>query len=114
MKIGPTLSKSILLVLLFIVLGFIAFFTSRESTAPTGPLGGDKDEHGCIGSAGYSWCEPKQKCLRIWEEPCDAITSFEECEAAGYPVMESYPRRCNAGGQTFTEIIPPAPGVLIN
>jgi hypothetical protein len=34
-------------------------------------LGGDKDEHGCIGSAGYSWCEAKQKCLRIWEEKCE-------------------------------------------
>lgn len=33
-------------------------------------LGGDRDEHGCIGSAGYTWCEPKEKCLRIWEEEC--------------------------------------------
>ena len=33
-------------------------------------VGADKDEHGCIGSAGYSWCEPKEKCLRIWEEKC--------------------------------------------
>jgi hypothetical protein len=32
--------------------------------------GSDRDSHGCIGSAGYSWCETKQKCLRIWEEPC--------------------------------------------
>ena len=33
-------------------------------------LGGDRDEHGCIGSAGYTWCEEKDKCLRTWEEPC--------------------------------------------
>ncbi len=33
-------------------------------------VGGDKDEHGCIGSAGYSWCDAKQKCLRTWEENC--------------------------------------------
>jgi hypothetical protein len=33
-------------------------------------VGGDKDEHGCIGSAGYYWCEAKQKCLRTWEEEC--------------------------------------------
>lgn len=33
-------------------------------------IGGDKDEHGCIGSAGYSWCEAKQKCLRTFEEFC--------------------------------------------
>ena len=39
-------------------------------------VGGDSDEHGCIGSAGYSWCEPKSKCLIIWEEQC--YTSVEE------------------------------------
>lgn len=33
-------------------------------------VGNDKDEHGCIGSAGYSWCEAKQKCIRPWEENC--------------------------------------------
>ncbi|VVB75101.1 Uncharacterised protein [uncultured archaeon] len=33
-------------------------------------VGGDKDTHGCIPSAGYSWCETKQKCLRVWEENC--------------------------------------------
>ena len=30
---------------------------------------------------------------------------FAECVAAGNPVMESYPRQCRAGGQTFTEKI---------
>jgi hypothetical protein len=34
------------------------------------------------------------------------IGSFEECVAAGYPVMESYPRQCRVpGGQSFTEQI---------
>lgn len=33
------------------------------------------------------------------------ITNFEECVAAGYPVQESYPRGCNAGGQHFVEDI---------
>lgn len=37
----------------------------------TSVVGGDKDKHGCIGSAGYSWCEVKQKCLRSWEENCE-------------------------------------------
>jgi len=35
-------------------------------------VGNDKDEHGCIPSAGYSWCEAKQKCLRSWEENCSS------------------------------------------
>ncbi len=28
----------------------------------------DKDEHGCIWSAGYSWSETKKECIRSWEE----------------------------------------------
>lgn len=35
-------------------------------------LGGDRDEHGCIPSAGYIWCEKLQKCVRPWETPCDS------------------------------------------
>lgn len=34
------------------------------------------------------------------EQP-QAITSFEECVAAGNPVMESFPEQCSADGQTF-------------
>jgi hypothetical protein len=33
------------------------------------------------------------------------VTTFEECVAGGNPVMESYPRQCRSGNQTFTEII---------
>lgn len=33
-------------------------------------LGGDRDEHDCIPSAGYVWCEKLQKCIRPWEEEC--------------------------------------------
>jgi hypothetical protein len=39
-------------------------------SASTPIVGGDKDSHGCIPSAGYTWCEAKQKCLRSWEEKC--------------------------------------------
>ncbi|OGL95933.1 hypothetical protein A2258_01720 [Candidatus Uhrbacteria bacterium RIFOXYA2_FULL_41_8] len=34
-------------------------------------VGGDVDEHGCIASAGYLWCEARQECIRIWETKCD-------------------------------------------
>ena len=43
----------------------------NASQGGDGSLGGDRDEHGCIGSAGYSWCAAKQKCLRPWEEKCE-------------------------------------------
>jgi len=36
-------------------------------------IGGDKDAHGCLPAAGYTWCEVKQKCLRSWEEKCEKV-----------------------------------------
>ena len=94
----------------------------NETDSENKPIGGEKDEHGCMLMAGYRWCEEKQKCLRTWEEACPSlenaidtdsmiknseITSFEECAAAGYPVMENYPRQCRTDDQqTFVEEIP--------
>ncbi len=33
------------------------------------------------------------------------IDSFEDCVAAGFPIMESYPRQCRAEGKLFVEKI---------
>ena len=36
---------------------------------PQSPLvGGDRDEHGCIGSAGYVWCEVQKDCIRLFDK----------------------------------------------
>lgn len=71
--------RTIILGALAIVAIIVAtFIVTRSKTAsPTGIVGGDRDTHGCIGSAGYSWCEAKQKCLRIWEESCYASPAQE-------------------------------------
>lgn len=37
------------------------------------------------------------------------IASFEQCAAAGNPVMESSPRQCRANGKTYYETIPAPP-----
>jgi len=68
---------SIIIVLIIVSLLITAFFifkqkkSSSSENPPNNIVGGDKDQHGCIGSAGYSWCETKGKCLRTWEEACD-------------------------------------------
>ncbi len=33
--------------------------------------GSDWDLHGCIRSAGYTWCDILHQCVRIWEESCN-------------------------------------------
>ncbi len=48
------------------------------SSAPEQHLvGADRDAHGCIASAGYTWSEAQASCVRVWEEgirldPADA------------------------------------------
>src|SRR3989344_8659709 len=46
---------------------------------------------------------------RMGTQPQVPITTFEECVAAGYPVMESYPRQCRDGNNTFVENIGTTP-----
>lgn len=37
------------------------------ASPPASTPGVDRDEHGCIGSAGYTWCAKEGKCVRPWE-----------------------------------------------
>lgn len=42
----------------------------------------------------------------LWSKPTSPVTSFDECVAAGYPILESYPVQCKTpNGQTFVEDI---------
>lgn len=87
-------------------------------------VGGDRDAHGCIGSAGYSWCEAKQKCLRIWEENCtegytiaevtnETCSQDSDCETPmDYLVRSSCPftSKCLEGRCT---VVCPEPFILV-
>lgn len=42
--------------------------STAHDTAVSVKVGGDKDEHGCIGSAGHQWSVIKNKCIRTFEE----------------------------------------------
>ena len=70
-------AKIIIVVLIIAVLGAVGFVVFRNNAVTNDLVGGDKDAHGCIGSAGYSWCEAKDKCLRVWEEKCDNDAELE-------------------------------------
>ena len=46
------------------------------------------------------WLDP----FRIGRDGGKAISSFDECVQAGYPIMESFPRQCKTpDGRTFVE-----------
>lgn len=76
--------------------------------------GSDRDAHGCIGSAGYTWCDAKQKCLRTWEEncvgapaspeKCNGCQSDDKCISTGVRIKDSkkdIPVYCDVDG-TFS------------
>ncbi len=39
----------------------------NSNTERSGLTGSERDEHGCINSAGYHWCERTNQCERPWE-----------------------------------------------
>jgi len=68
---------AILIIVAAVIVIFVVYFSinsaSRIDYANINEpmlIGGQKDAHGCLIAAGYSWCAPKQKCIRMWEEDC--------------------------------------------
>jgi len=65
-------------ILAFAVLAILIFSFGCAQAQPPGPQknnttllpGSDRDSHGCIPSAGYTWCDAMQKCIRPWETNC--------------------------------------------
>jgi hypothetical protein len=45
----------------------LAHCSKSKTNTPT-MTGNDKDNHGCIGSAGYQWSEVKNECIRLFEK----------------------------------------------
>lgn len=56
------------------------------ANSPRSPdrVGSARDVHGCIGSAGYSWCEHTQRCERPWELAKQWGFAFSEANFAQY------------------------------
>ena len=61
----------IIIVFLFLVAIFLTgcqpIQPGAEPPMPDQPIGGQRDEHGCLGPAGYNWNEEVNACIREWE-----------------------------------------------
>jgi hypothetical protein len=60
-------------------------------------VGNDRDEHGCIGSAGYTWDAEIGSCIRVWEKNniCELaggiwLEQYNECEYISKSLCEKY------------------------
>lgn len=49
-------------ILAVVIVCGVAYFSPAEEK-----IGGQRDEHGCLGPAGYSWNENIGACIREWE-----------------------------------------------
>ncbi|MDD1780978.1 serine protease [Enterovibrio sp. ZSDZ35] len=50
-----------------LVVSVMLVLSGCSAPKDSGMVGADKDEHGCIGSAGYAWCASTNQCERSWE-----------------------------------------------
>merc|ERR1711865_1125458 len=71
-----------------------------DSPSPTekpscgeGEVGCDRDEYGCIPSAGYSWCELKKECIKPWETPCEesVVPTAAPTDPTDMPILSGVP-----------------------
>ena len=68
------------------VCGALACLLAAAAAASTPLVGNDADAHGCVASAGYTYCEPLGKCIRSWESTCvelEESTKGDEKEGEG-------------------------------
>lgn len=71
--------KKLILAAVLLCAGFVLFGCTEQQQL----LGGDRDAHGCIPSAGYQWCDATQKCYRSFEENCTSIMPGGDRDAHG-------------------------------
>jgi hypothetical protein len=81
-------------VLFYFILLFSLFSCSKNSreenqTGKETLVGSDRDPNGCIGSAGYTWSEARQECIRIFESGT-AFISYDPSTGATDSTKVSY------------------------
>ena len=58
-------NKMWILLAIYLLIASVAVYSMTGEN--TTVIGGETDEHGCLGPAGYSWNETEGKCVREWE-----------------------------------------------
>lgn len=72
---------------------------SDSESAPNQLIGGQRDEHGCLGPAGYSWNEEIGACARQWELDESQVQAAKTAvakigQADGLTVIEVLTLKC--------------------
>ncbi|MBD3209269.1 hypothetical protein GF367_02535 [Candidatus Woesearchaeota archaeon] len=69
------------------------------------------DEHGCLASQGFAWCESKERCVNTWEEYCplegesDRLMTVDECNSkGGVSIDYGGGKRCDEDQKVIGEV----------
>lgn len=60
------MEKKIHHTLLYSIFCCVALSSCSQSTIGR-LVGGDRDDHGCLSAAGYTWSDALHDCIRVWE-----------------------------------------------
>ena len=82
----------VFLILLFLLL-LVLIDTYQQKI-----IGGDKDEHGCLIAAGYSWNSTLQQCVRSWE------IDFRNYTSKDVNLCPNLQIECDSGTEIFLDI----------
>lgn len=74
----------------FIVILSAFFMIACSQKKAVMSVGGEKDSHGCLSSAGYQWSEVRKDCIRIFEDGIQLISvTDKDATLAAYAVFSS-------------------------
>ena len=94
-----------LVLLVVLVIVYVPFTPSQTAK----PVGADRDAHGCIASAGYTYSIVRGGCIRVWEEGTALIPVIEPAEGPG---LAAYAVQ-GVTGQEVEVFMPGMPGGLV-
>ena len=94
MRINPILTL-IALPLIFSCQSSRTSTVNNADSTTTNVLGADRDEHGCIGSAGYTWSQLKQRCIRTFEEgiPLEIYNTAQSYQTNAFVILDSVQKK---------------------
>lgn len=96
---------------ILLAVGVLYYFSSRQkspevvkNTKQEIIVGGDRDEHGCIPSAGYTWCESANECYRPWEKECEGEEDFRymSITSPAFVMEEEIPSKYTCDGENIS------------
>ena len=105
------MKKLILSVIALILLGvLVVVYLPITPNEPAPKIGADKDVHGCIASAGYTYSVVRGGCIRVWE----AGTALIPVVPMGDPVLNAYAVQSENGTQVEVFLPGIEQGVLLS